>query len=117
MTEEMNAEVNTKEEKKCNCLCCSEGFRDFLKITLGSFVGVFLALSLFAAMHRPPMPMMPQMPVMPPCPCVQRMMMQPQANFGQHFDKAPRGDFHKMKINKKDMNREIPVKVNVNVED
>lgn len=46
-----------KEEKKC--FCKSEEFKKFLIVTFGSFVGVFLALSLFAALHKPPMPIAP----------------------------------------------------------
>ena len=86
MTEE-NKIVETKEEK---CLCQSKGFRKFLIVAGGSFVGVFLALSLFAALHKPPMPPMnpyafggpgPQM--VGPCHC------------HHHFDRGHRGDFHK----------------------
>lgn len=54
MTEEQNFEV---KEEKCNCICHSKEFKKFLVIALGSFVGVFCALSLFAALHRPPAPM------------------------------------------------------------
>ncbi len=42
-------------EKKDECVCKSKGFRKFLVIALGSFVGVFCALSLFCALHKPPM--------------------------------------------------------------
>ncbi len=41
-------------------MCQSEGFRKFLTIALGTFVGVYCALSLFAAIHKPPV-------MMPPC--------------------------------------------------
>jgi len=99
MTEEMNQEI--KEEKQCKCLCCSEGFRDFLKIALGSFVGVFFALTLFAALHKPPVP---------PCPFG---MMRPPIYHGQHFNKCPRGDFHKIKMEKRNFDKRIPVKVEV----
>ena len=50
----MSDEIKT-EEKECKCFCRSEGFRKFLIIALGTFVGVYCALSLFAALHRPPM--------------------------------------------------------------
>ena len=76
-----NHNVEVKEEK-CNCFCHSKGFRKFLVVALGSFVGVFCALSLFAALHKPPMMM--------PCPCGCQFMMRP--GFAQHFD---RGDFRK----------------------
>lgn len=56
--ENKNLEVQgTKEEKKC--ICQSEEFKKFLIVAFGSFVGVFLALSLFAALHKPPMPIVP----------------------------------------------------------
>ena len=37
----------------------SKGFRSFLVISLGSFVGVFCAMSLFCALHKPSVPPMP----------------------------------------------------------
>ena len=99
MTEEMKQEIN--EEKQCKCLCCSEGFRDFLKIALGSFVGVFCALTLFAALHKPPMPI-----------CPFGRMMPPPIHHGQCF-KMHKGDFHKIKLDKKDFDKQVPVKVEV----
>ena len=56
MTEEMEKTTSREE-----CFCKSKGFRKFLVVAGGSFVGVFCALSLFAALHKPPMPMMPPM--------------------------------------------------------
>jgi len=50
----MSDEIKT-EEKECKCFCKSKGFRNFVTIALGTFVGVYCALSLFAALHRPPM--------------------------------------------------------------
>ena len=53
MTEEVkNAEI----QQEC---FCKKKFKDVVAIAIGSFVGVFCALSLFAALHKPPMP----------CPC------------------------------------------------
>ena len=100
MTEEINQE-NQKE--KCNCICCSEGFRDFLKIALGSFVGVFLALTLFAALHKPPM--MPHNfgPHMM-CPCM-------HCHHGMY--KKFGGDFHKFKMERRGFDKQIPVKVEI----
>ena len=45
------------EEEKIEkqCFCQNENFKKFLVIALGTFVGVYAALSLFAAVHRPPM--------------------------------------------------------------
>lgn len=56
MTEEQRA-----EERQCDCICMSKWFRRFLAVTCGSFVGVFLALCLFHAINKPPMPPMPGM--------------------------------------------------------
>ena len=50
MTEEI------KETQECKCVLHCECVRKFFIVALGSFVGVFCALSLFAALHRPPMP-------------------------------------------------------------
>ena len=68
------------ETKECKCFCKSEGFRNFLITALGTFVGVYFALSLFTAIHKPPMPC--YMKIMPP--------VQMQGHYG------PRGDFRKM---------------------
>ena len=100
MTEEINQEI--REEKQCKCLCCSEGFRDFLKIALGSFVGVFFALTLFAALHKPPMP-----------PCHFGGMMRPPIYHGQHFKRPPHGDFSKFRMEHRDFNKQIPVRVEI----
>ena len=54
----MSEEIKTIEEKKCTCLCQSEYFKKFSCIALGTFVGGFCAISLFAALNKPPM-MMP----------------------------------------------------------
>ena len=101
----MSEEIKTIEEKKCNCICQSEYFKKFSCIALGTFVGGFCALNLFAALHKPPMmPMMPmggmhkphQQIMMhkgfahkhhPGCNCSKKMMMK------KHFEK--RADFAK----------------------
>lgn len=58
--------TNEKAEKEtCNCFCKSEGFRKFIVVALGSFTGVFCAISLFFALHKPPM-MPPMYPMMQP---------------------------------------------------
>ena len=50
------SEENKIVEVKQECFCQSKGFRKFLTTALGTFVGVYCALSLFAALHKPPMP-------------------------------------------------------------
>ena len=73
------------EEK---CFCKSKFFRNFAAVTLGTFVGGFCALNLFASLNKPPM--MPMSPMMHPpmgyhmmgghhfkksnCPCHKKMM-------------------------------------------
>ena len=106
MTEEF-----THEEKRKECFCQSKGFRKFLTIALGTFVGVYAALCLFTALHRPPM--------MPPCPYMYGRMVPPMAapchfKHHPHFDKmkGDKGDFHKaIKENKNsapfDKNRDV----------
>ena len=70
-----------KEVQECKCFCKSEGFRKFLITSLGTFVGVFLALSLFAALNKP----------CPPCPYFGFNQPVPmQGHFRHH------GNFHKM---------------------
>ena len=53
----MSEEIKNCEEEKC-CVCklikC-ETCKKFLVVALGTFVGGFCALSLFAALHKPPM--------------------------------------------------------------
>ena len=89
----MSDEIKETEVKECNCFCHSKEFRKFLTIALGTFVGVFCALSLFAALQKPPMVIPAHHPpfAAAPCPC---------HRIG-HFDKGDRfekRDFHKMKM-------------------
>ena len=96
---------NKVAEEKHTCVCQSKGFKKFLIVTGGTFVGVFLALSLFAALHKPPMPPMPINPdafgpgpqVICPCKC----------HHHHHFDRGHRGDFHK-KMMKHHPDRPLP---------
>ena len=44
----------TKEEtKECKCMVHCECFKKFLIVSFGSFIGVFFALCLFTAIHKP----------------------------------------------------------------
>lgn len=53
MTDEnKNLEIKEEETKR---FYLTKGFKKFLTVALGSFVGVFCALSLFALLHKPPM--------------------------------------------------------------
>ena len=67
--------MSEENERKEECLCKKKEFKDFLVVAFGSFVGVFCALSLFCALHKPPMM---QMPFNPPMPLQQMPMMAPQ---------------------------------------
>ena len=93
-------EVN---EIKRECFCQSKGFRKFLITALGSFVGVFCALSLFAALHKPPVPPCPygKMMMRPP---MHRMYHMNKFDKYQRFERGPRGDFQR-KIEKRNFER------------
>ena len=75
MTEEQHRE-------QCEYVCISKGFKNFLTITCGSFIGVFFALCLFGAIHTPPMP---------PCPTYGMPMYHHECHCRDHH-----ADFHKM---------------------
>ncbi len=92
----MNEEFENKEH--CNCFCNSKGFRKFLIVALGSFVGVFCALSLFCALHRPPM-MVPSHCHCHSCHC--------HCNHGFHHPKFQKHHkFNKIDKFKKDVEKE-----------
>lgn len=108
--------IETVEVKK-ECFCKSEWFKKFLTKTLAVFVGTFSALSLFAALHKPPMP---------PCPYGHRAMMRPAMHCHHYFAQRRCGHgchFHKrmekrdfQKFEKRDFDRKAPVKPQQNVE-
>ena len=60
--------LEEKNQCKCGCICHNEFFQRTVAVSIGSFVGVFCAISLFAALHKPPMPcpMGPMYPQMRP---------------------------------------------------
>ena len=87
----------TEEQNECKCFCKSEGFRKFLVVAGGTFVGVYCALSLFFAIHKPPMPVpvpFPPQAHINGCPCA---MM-------HHYKKFERPD----RVN---FDKQIPVKI------
>lgn len=79
----MTEEIRT--ENKCKCLIKCECVKKFIVVALGTFVGFYCALSLFAALHKPPMPHRFHGHNMRP-PVEQRF---------DKFQKGPHGDFHK----------------------
>lgn len=101
MAEENKTEIQTET---CNCICKTKGFRNFIVVATGSFVGVFCALSLFAALHKPPMPM--HYPTHGP-------YMRPPMTQPYHLNRhniGPRSDFYK-KMEHKKLNKKPPVKM------
>ena len=91
MSEENKIEV---KEETCKCFCKSEWFKKFLIKTLAVFIGTFSALSLFAALHKPPMMKPIPYGLKRPCHCQMH-----------HFHKGgPRGDFHR-KMERRDFQR------------
>ena len=93
----MSEEIKIEEKNETKCFCQNKEFRKFLVIALGTFVGAYSAMSLFAALHKPPM--------MPPCPRGIGYGMRPPIaapcpfkHYRQHFDngfKGDRGEFQK----------------------
>ena len=53
--EEIKEVKETKEQKnECNCMFC-KSVKKVLTIALGTFIGFYCAMSMFFALHRPPM--------------------------------------------------------------
>jgi len=105
MTDENKIET---VEVKNECFCKSIWFKKFLTKTLAVFIGVFAALSLFAVLHKPPMP---------PCPFAKGQMMRPPMHcYHHHFHKHGgfKGDFYQKKMMK---DRIAPERVKVEVKD
>ena len=102
MSDEIRNE-SQEVKKECKCLCHSEGFKRFLTVALGTFVGVYSALCLFALVHRPPCP-----PCFGPNPFVRPPMYQGQQFYKQRIH--DKGDFHKMKMKKHQIKQELPQK-------
>lgn len=103
----MSEEIRVEEHHHHECMCQSKGFRKFLVVAGGTFVGVFLALSLFAALHKPPV-MVP----MGGCPCGCHPGMARPYMAPHHLDRGHRGEFHK-KMMKHRMDNDRAVKVEV----
>jgi len=104
MTDEIRVEDH--HEHHHECLCQSKWFKKFLIVTLGTFTGAFLALSLFAALNKPPV-IIP----MGGCPCGCQGMARPFMA-PHHWDRGFRGDFHK-KMMKHQINNDRAVKVEI----
>ncbi len=53
----MSDEIKETIEKECECKCeFCKAVKKILAIALGTFIGFYCAMSLFFALHRPPMP-------------------------------------------------------------
>ena len=59
--QETNATEEIKETRP-ECFCQNKDFRNFLTTAAGVFVGGILALSLYGAINKPPVPIMPVHP-------------------------------------------------------
>ena len=100
-------EENKIIEVKNECFCQSKWFRKFLVTATGTFVGVFCALSLFAALHKPPVP---------PCPFGYGKMMRPPVHCYHHMKRHGHGEFKKFekrdfkKIERRDFGEKPPVR-------
>ncbi len=55
MSDETKVLNEVKDECACKCEFC-KCIKKILAIAIGTFVGFYCALSLFFALHRPPMP-------------------------------------------------------------
>lgn len=80
MTEEM---IKETQKEECKCFCKSEGFRNFVVVATGTFVGVFCAISLFAALHKPPK-FIPVQPRMMQPPVVHQMYGHPMSEMSKY---------------------------------
>ena len=94
-------------ELKNECFCKSIWFKEFLIKTIAVFVGVYCALSLFTALHKPPML---------PCPFAKHPMMRPAVHCHHHFHGQKRfnGDYKY----RKDLNNKIsPDKIKLEIKE
>ena len=80
----MAEEIKT-EEKKCecggSCKCGCKAVAMFIAMILASFLGCLVALCLFKAAMKPPVPMYPRFQAQPP---VVRGEFRPDFNRGPH---------------------------------
>ena len=102
----MSDEIKT-EEKETKCFCQNKSFREILKIALGTFIGVFCALSLFAALHKPPMmhphPFAMQGGMRKGCPCKMiHYHVKPDKPKFEHTDKKHPAPFETQREFEKD---------------
>ena len=81
-----------KLEKECKCAEVKKCAKKVLVIALGTFIGFYGALSLFAATHKPPMRHNQH---------IKRPPIEHRADFG----KGPNGDVHRVKLDRKDFGR------------
>lgn len=97
MTDENKIEL---KEENCKCFCQSEWFKKFLTKALAVFVGVYCALSLFAALHKPPMPPCPYGfgAKMKPCHCKMHHFHKFHKHNGEFHKKFEKGGFEKREI-------------------
>ena len=100
----MADENKCAETKDHGCIIQCECFRKFLIVAFGTFVGVYLALSLFALVHKPqipcagcPCPMAATQMQIPPLHhprMVANPFKTPHKHFGHHQRKHFQGDMN-----------------------
>lgn len=75
---------------------CRKRVKDIVAIAVGSFIGVYCALSLFTALHRPPCPMMMN-PYMMHHPMMYHQMQPDFPPIGKFKHGKHKFDFNKVK--------------------
>lgn len=105
------SEENKIVEVKQECFCKSEWFKKFVTKTLAVFIGTFCALSLFAALHKPPV--MKHAPfhsaMMRPCHCQMHHYYKHRPSRADFYKKFEKRDFQKLE--KKDFERKTNMEV------
>lgn len=97
----MSDEIKEVKEETCKCFCKSEGVKKVAIVALGTFIGVYAALSLFAATHKPP--------IRP-----NHHMHRPPIEQRSDIERGPRGDFHKIKFEKRAFKGDASVRAEAN---
>lgn len=96
----MSNEEKITQNQECDCICKNKYFKLGLTVAISSFIGLYCAMSLFFAIHKPPMP---------PCPCAHNGFHRPAFEYQMKFDKdrGCKKDFKKFDKPKKDFKKEI----------
>ena len=103
------SEENKTVEVKQECFCKSEWFKKFITKTLAVFIGTLCALSLFAALHKPPVmkPVTFHGGMMRPCHCQMHHFYKHKPYRGDFQRKFEKKDFQR--VEKRDFERKVPI--------